>query len=118
MFGRKVKLKWDGAEYTLSTTFELAEEIDSEINILQTALDIDSGGIPKITVVSKLYSVLLRYAGASVGAADIYKSIMANPADSAALINAARVGLNCLFPEVESAERDAGKHSVDAKKKG
>ena len=57
MFGRKIKLKWLGEEYTLNTTFEMAEEIDEQVNILKTSIDIDSGGVPKVTTVAKLYSV-------------------------------------------------------------
>ncbi len=116
MFGRKVKLKWQGKEYTLKTTFEMAEEIDDQVNILKTAIDIDGGGVPKVTTVAKLYSVMLLHAGESVSAELIYESIMANPADSVTLINAARSALNNLFPEVERAERTAKEPGESAKK--
>ena len=116
MFGRKIKLKWLGEEYTLNTTFEMAEEIDEQVNILKTSIDIDSGGVPKVTTVAKLYSVLLSHAGKDVSAAAIYESIMADPADSVTLIQAARAALYNLFPEGEKAERTAKEPSENAKK--
>lgn len=116
MFGRKVKLKWQGEEYTLKTTFEMAEEIDDQVNILKTAIDIDGGGVPKVTTVAKLYSVLLSHAGKPVSAELIYESIMASPSDSVALINAARSALNNLFPEVERAERTVKEADETTKK--
>jgi hypothetical protein len=116
MFGKKVKLKWNGDEFELNTTFELAADIDEEINILKVSLDIDGGEVPKITTVAKFYSILLRHAGSNVSASEIYESILSIGSDSASLINAARFGLNCLFPEIDSPERPQNKNDSPKKK--
>lgn len=102
MFGRKVKLKWQGEEHELTITMDgVVEELDNELNILSVAIELDKGGIPKVTLVSKVYAILLKHAGASVTKEDVYSSIMSNPADSAELVSAARYAIGLCFPEID-----------------
>jgi hypothetical protein len=109
LFGRKAKLGWKGEKHELTVTMELVEAIDEEVNVLATAIELDKGGIPKITLVSKLYAVLLSGAGVSVTKEDVYESIMSSPADSADLVAAARYVLQLCFPQLETSERTTGK---------
>lgn len=104
MFG-KTKLGWQGEQYELQMTMELVEELDEEVNVLATAIEIDKGGIPKITLVSKVYALLLQAAGADVSKEDVYKSIVKSPADSATLVASLRHALSLCFPDLEGAER-------------
>jgi len=109
LFGRKAKLGWKGEKHELTVTMELVEAIDEEVNVLATAIELDKGGIPKITLVSKLYAVLLAGAGVDVTKEEVYESIMSSPADSADLVAAARYVLQLCFPQLETSERTTGK---------
>ena len=84
---------------------ELVESIDDEVNVLATAIELDKGGIPKVTLVAKLYSVLLSHAGVKASKEEVYESIMGSPADSADLVAAARYVLQLCFPQLETSER-------------
>ena len=86
MFGRKATLGWKGEKHELTITMELVESIDNEVNVLATAIELDKGGIPKITLVAKLYAVLLKNAGVEVTQEQVYESIMSSPAESADLV--------------------------------
>jgi hypothetical protein len=108
LFGRKASLSWQGEKHELTVTMELVESIDEEVNVLATAIELDKGGIPKITLVSKLYAVLLSAAGVSVTKEDVYESIMSSPADSADLVAAARYVIQLCFPQLETSERASG----------
>lgn len=112
MFGRKATLGWQGEKHELTITMELVESIDNEVNVLATAIELDKGGIPKITLVAKLYAVLLKSAGVEVTQEEVYESIMSSPAGSADLVAAARYVIQLCFPQLETAER------VSDKKKG
>jgi len=111
LFGRKANLGWKGEKHELTVTMELVEAIDEEVNVLATAIELDKGGIPKITLVSKLYAVLLGAAGVEVTKEEVYESIMSSPADSADLVAAARYVLQLCFPQLETSERTSSKKS-------
>ena len=105
MFG-KAKLGWSGEQYELDMSMSVIEELDSEINVLQTALELDKGGIPKITLIAKVYSILLQFAGVNVTKEDVYTSIMKDPANSSDLVLAARYAINlCFPPKLDTSER-------------
>lgn len=109
LFGRTAKIGWQGKQYDITITMELVEAIDNEVNVLSTAIEIDKGGIPKVTLVAKLYAVLLNSVGVNVTQEDVYQSIMASPANSAELVQAARYVLNLCFPQIETSERTSSK---------
>jgi len=104
MFG-KTTLGWEGEKYEIRMTMELVEAIDQEVNVLATAIELDKGGIPKMSVVAKLYALLLQSAGVDVAQEDVYRSIMKEPAESAELVGAARHAITLCFPDLESPER-------------
>ncbi len=101
LFGRKAKLGWNGEKHELTVTMELVEAIDEEVNVLAAAIDLDKGGIPKITLVAKLYAVLLNSVGVNVTKEEVYESIMASPADSADLVASVRYVLQLCFPQLD-----------------
>ncbi len=106
MFGRKAKIKWNGEEHDLVMSMEVVESIDHEINVLATAIELDKGGIPKVTVVAKTYAVLLQACGVDVTKDEVYQSIMSDPASTGPeLTMATKAVLGLCFPELESAER-------------
>ena len=110
MFGRTAKLKWQGKEYSLVITMDgVVEDLDNQINILAAAIELDKGGIPKVTLVSKIYAIMLSHAGADVTKDQVYESIMSNPADSAELVNAARFALQLCFPPIEEGIKGSSK---------
>ncbi len=109
LFGRKAKLKWLGEEHELEVTMSLVEDIDTEVNVLATTIELDKKGIPKITLVAKLYAILLRHAGVDVTKEEVYETFMADPVANADLVSAARYALGLCFPEIESAERTPSK---------
>lgn len=106
MFNESVKLGWDGKSYECVITMDLIKRMERNgINILQTAIELDKGGIPPISLVSELYSWLLNAGGCDVTEESVYESIMANPAESSALVLAAKHAVSMFFPKVESSER-------------
>ena len=109
LFGRKAKLKWNGEQRELTITMELIDEIDDAVNVLKTAIELDKGGIPKVTLVAKVYAILLSNCGDYVSKEDVYESIMTNPANSAELVASARYALSLCFPEIDSSERVTSK---------
>ena len=111
-----VKLKWDGQEYSCPVTMSLIKDMErSGVNILQSAIMIDKGGIPPISLIAELYAHILRAGGCNVTEDEIYNSIMSAPADSVELVAAARVALTAFFPNLDSAER-SGKGKGGKKK--
>jgi hypothetical protein len=109
MFGRKAKIKWNGEEYELTVTMELVSAIDDEVNVLATAIELDKGGIPKVTLIAKLYAALLQSCGANVSKEQVYESIMSDPVSSTELVAACQDVLRLCFPQLESSERTNGK---------
>lgn len=105
MFGRKASLGWKGEKHELTITMELVESIDNEVNVLATAIELGKGSIPKITLVSKLYAVLLKSTGVDVKQEEVYESIMSSPTESADLVAAARYVIQLCFPQLETSER-------------
>ena len=106
MFNDSVKLKWEGVEYDCPITMKLVKEMERNgVNILQVAINLDKGGIPHVSLVAELYSWLLAAGGCSATEEAIYESIMSNPADSAALVLAAKNAVKLFFPDLESSER-------------
>lgn len=110
MFGRKVKLKWEGEEYELTITMDgVVEELDEKVNILATAIELDKDGIPKVTLVAKVYAIMLKHAGADVSKERVYESIMANPVSSAELVQATRYALQLCFPQIDEGIKGGSK---------
>ena len=114
MFNDSVKLKWEGKEYDCPITMRLAKAMErSGVNILATALELDKGGVPKVTFVAELYSWILGAGGCEVTEDEVYISIMSNLSDSAALITSAKYAINLFFPKFESPERNTKKTKKD-----
>lgn len=114
MFNDSIKLKWQGKEYDCPITMSLAKAMEKGgVNILSTAVELDKGGIPPITLVAELYAWILSAGGCHVTEDEVYASIMSDPADSSELVLAAKRAINLFFPPIESAERTSKK----AKKK-
>ena len=111
LFGRKAKLGWQGETHEITVTMELVEDLDEKVNVLATAIELSKGEIPKITLISKLYSTLLSHVGVKASKEEVYESIMSSPAESGDLVAAARYVIDLCFPELETGERTAGKKS-------
>lgn len=106
MFDESIKIKWQGEEYDCHVTMGLIKKMErSGINILQTALQIDKGGIPPVSLVAEFYAFILQSGGCEVTEEEIYESIMSEPQNSAALVASARAALRMFFPGLESPER-------------
>ena len=109
MFNDSVKLKWEGKEYDCPVTMDLIKRMErGGVNILETAIELDRGGIPKVSLVSELYAWLLNEGGCNISDGDVYESIMRDPASSGALVIAAKHAISMFFPDVKGPER-AGK---------
>lgn len=110
MFNDSIKLKWQGKEYDCPITMSLAKKMEKGgLNILATAVELDKGGIPPITLVSELYAWLLVEGGCDVSEDQVYESIMSDPVNSSALVLAAKRAINLFFPPVDGAERTSKK---------
>ena len=107
LFGREATLKWGGKEYKLTVTMETIDKVESSgINILQTAVDLDSGLIPKLSQLSKLYHVLLLCAGCKVSVEEVYESMASDSLlGDFEIIKSARMAILLFFPQIEGAER-------------
>ena len=114
MFNDSVKLKWKGKEYTCPITMNLAKAMEKGgVNILATAIELDNGGIPKVTVVAEVYSWLLGAGGCDVSEEEVYISIMSSPGKSTELVTSAKYAINLFFPKFESPERSEKKVKKD-----
>lgn len=111
MFGRKATLKWEGKEYELTVTMDVAVDVDESINILAASVELEKGGIPKMTMIAKMYSVLLVHAGAKVTDEDVYKKLMTldDVSASSEIVNLTRNALALFFPKIDAPERPAHK---------
>ncbi len=114
MFNDSVKLKWEGKEYDCPITMKLAKAMErSGVNILASAIELDPGGVPKVTFVAEIYSWILGAGGCESTAEDVYISIMSNLSDSTALVTSAKYAINLFFPKLESPERGSKKVKKD-----
>lgn len=114
MFNDSVKLKWEGKEYDCPINMRLAKAMERNgVNILETAIELDKGGVPKVTFVAELYSWVLGAGGCEASEDDIYKSIMSSPGTSTELITSAKYAINLFFPKFESPERTGKKAKKD-----
>jgi hypothetical protein len=114
MFNDSVKLKWEGKEYDCPITMKLAKAMErSGVNILASAIELDQGGVPKVTFVAEIYSWILGAGGCEATEEDVYISIMSNLSDSTALVTSAKYAINLFFPKLESPERGSKKVKKD-----
>lgn len=110
MFNDVVKLKWKGKSYECPITMDLIKRIERDgINILKTAMILDSGGIPPISLISEFYAWLLNEGGCDVSEEEIYESIMSDPVKSSDLVLAAKFAIQLFFPKIETPERPSKK---------
>ncbi len=110
MFDDSITLKWQGEKYECPVTMSLIKRLErAGVNILETAIELDKGGIPKISLVSELYAALLQEGGCDVSEEDVYTSIMSDPASSGDLVLSAKVAVNMFFPKIEAPERTSKK---------
>lgn len=114
MFNDSVKLKWQGKEYDCPITMRLAKAMEKGgVNILATAVELDNGGIPKVTLIAEIYSWLLGAGGCEVSEEEVYLSIMGAPGESTELVTSAKYAINLFFPKFESPERSGNKVKKD-----
>lgn len=114
MFDDSVKLKWQGKEYDCPVTMDLVKTMERNgVNILQTRIQLEKGGIPPVSLVAELFSYVLQAGGCNVTEQAIYESIMSDAAsvESIDLLKAAMHVSAMFFPALESAER-TGNDSV------
>lgn len=110
MFTDSVKLKWQGKSYDCPITMSLVKRMErAGLNILETAIELDKGGIPKISLVSELYAWLLIEGGADVTEENVYESIMADPVGASDLVLSAKLAIQLFFPKVDAPERQSKK---------
>lgn len=106
LFGRNACIKWGKEEYKFAVTMEFVELVDDELNILQMAIDLDSGKMPKATKVARLYSIILNHCGKVITPEEVYEGMTANMKDMKSIIIAAKKVLNLCFPDqIEGPER-------------
>ena len=112
LFGRESKLKWKGEDYTLVITMMTIDKVESSgINILETAMELDSGKIPKLSTLTKLYHVLLSCAGCNATIEQVYESMASDSLiGDYEIMKAAKSAILLFFPELDSPER--GEHTT------
>jgi hypothetical protein len=110
LFGRESKLKWKGEDYTLIVTMMTIDKVESSgINILETAMELDSGKIPKLTTLARLYQALLSCAGCKATVEQVYESMASDSLiGDFEIMKAAKSAILLFFPELDSPER--GEH--------
>lgn len=108
MFNDSAKLKWNGKEYDCPITMSLVKTMERDgVNILQTRIQLEKGGIPPVSLVSEMFAYVLQAGGCYVTEEEIYTSIMTDAASeqSIDLLKAALHVSAMFFPKLESAER-------------
>ena len=115
MFDKSAKLKWKGETVSCPVTFELISDIEeSGLNILMTSIKLDQGNIPPVTLVSKIYSWLLKSGGVDASPEEVYTVIMASPVDHIDMMKSAKDSLDLFYPVLET---DGSGDSAGVKKK-
>jgi hypothetical protein len=108
MFNDSVKLTWQGKEYDCPITMDLVKTMERNgVNILQTRIQLEKGGIPPVSLVAEMFSYVLNAGGCYVTEQEIYTSIMGgvDSPESMSLLKAALHVSSMFFPQLESAER-------------
>jgi hypothetical protein len=102
----EVTLAYQGEEYAVPMSMGLVNRIESAgVNLFQLQIDLESGGIPPLSLVSTLFAIMLQAAGAKVTPEDVWEEI--NFGDTVEVIQAARAAVLACFPKAK--ERKSGK---------
>lgn len=108
----EVTIKFQGEEYTVPMSMGLNNKIEQAgVNLFQLQIDLESGGIPPLTLVSTMMAVMLNAAGAKVSADDVWEEI--NHGETIETIQAARALVMACFPR--SKERKSLKGEKEGK---
>lgn len=102
----EVTISFQGEEYTIPMSMGLVNKIEqSGVNLFQLQIDLESGGIPPLTLVSTMMAVMLNAAGAKLSPEDVWEEI--NHGDTVDVIQSARALVVACFPKAK--ERKSGK---------
>jgi len=102
----EVTLTFQDEEYAVPLSMGLVNRIESAgVNLFQLQIDLESGGIPPLSLVSTLFAVMLQAAGAKVTPEDVWEEI--NHGETVEVIQAARAAVIACFPKAR--ERKSGK---------
>lgn len=94
----EIELKFQGEEYTIPMSMKLNNRIESAgVNLYQLQIEMESGGIPSLTLVSTMFSIMLQAGGAKVTADEVWEEI--NHGDTIETIQAARAAIVACFPK-------------------
>lgn len=102
----EVELTYQGEVYVVPMSMGLVNRIESSgVNLFQLQIDLESGGIPPLSLVATMFAVMLGAAGAKVMPEDVWEEI--NHGDTVGVIQAARMAAMACFPKAK--ERKTGK---------
>ena len=108
----EVTLTFQGEEYTVPMSMGLNNKIEQAgVNLFQLQIDLESGGIPPLTLVSTMMAVMLNAAGAKVTPEDVWEEI--NHGETIDVIQSARALVAACFPK--SKERKTAKAQQEGK---
>ena len=102
----EVELTYQGKEYTITLSMGLINRIESAgVNLFQLQIDLESGGIPPLTLISTMMAVMLNAAGAKVTPEDVWEEV--NHGETLEVVQSARLLVMACFPKAR--ERKSGK---------
>lgn len=108
----EVTITFQEKEYTIPMSMGLNNKIEQAgVNLFQLQIDLESGGIPPLTLVSTMMAVMLNAAGAKVAPEDVWEEI--NHGETIETIQAARSLVMSCFPK--SKERKTAKGETEGK---
>lgn len=108
----EVELTYQGETYTVPMSMGLVNRIESSgVNLFQLQIDLESGGIPPLSLVATALSVMLNAAGAKTTPEDVWEEI--NHGDTVQVIQVARMATMACFPKAK--ERKTVKAETEGK---
>jgi hypothetical protein len=102
----EVTLHYKGDDYIIPMSMGLVNRIESAgVNLFQLQIDLESGGIPPLSLIATAFSVMLQASGAKVTPDEVWEEI--NHGETVEVIQAARMAVMACFPKAK--ERKSGK---------
>jgi superoxide dismutase len=94
-------IKWDGEDHVVPLSMKLVNAIENaNVNLMQMAIDISAGGVPKTSLVATMYSIMLNAAGCFVTSQEVWDAMIKSK--TVEITGYANAAINDFFPETEN----------------
>lgn len=103
----EIELTFQGEKYEIPMSMALNNKIErAGVNLFQLQIDLESGGIPPLTLVATMYAIMLQASGKNVTPDDVWEEL--NHGETVEVIQSARVAVMACFPKVKESRKKEG----------